>query len=99
MDNQDLINLLAKMGARETKADYDIGDYWNAVDEAHDALVECDAENAALKAEVEELRSGLQAIADFDPKEVVCDEFAYGRMVEAYRKAANMCLHRAAKGE
>jgi predicted nucleic acid-binding Zn-ribbon protein len=64
METRELIALLARMVARDTKADYSIGDYWNAVDEAHDALVELSEymavlkeDNAALRAELADIKA------------------------------------------
>jgi len=38
------------------------------------------------------LEEGLIAIRDYEPQEVVCDEFAYTRMVESYRDAARRAM-------
>ena len=38
------------------------------------------------------LREALEAIRDYEPVEVMKDEFAYDRMVESYRNAARAAL-------
>jgi hypothetical protein len=40
MKNAELIAKLERMADRKTKHDYDIGHYWNAVEEAAEALRE-----------------------------------------------------------
>lgn len=60
--------------------------------------------NSELKKENEWLRRGLRAIISYPkkgeprrtkdgyPEEIVCDEFAYKRMVDSYRAAARAAL-------
>lgn len=42
--------------------------------------------------EAEWMRSWLEGIRDFDPKEIVKDAYAYDRLVETYREAARKGL-------
>ncbi len=42
-----------------------------------------------LMDDVDELEKRLEAIRNYEPQEVVKDEFAYDRMVENYREAAS----------
>ena len=46
----------------------------------------------ALHAQVRGLRGCLEAIRDYEPSEIAYDEFAYKRMVESYRDAAEAGL-------
>lgn len=46
----------------------------------------------AAEARAERLAKGLRCIRDYEPHEVVKDEFAYSRIVEAYRDAARAAL-------
>ena len=41
---------------------------------------------------IAKLEKGLEAIRDYEPREIVKDAFAYDRMVEAYREAARDTL-------
>lgn len=54
------------------------------------ATGEADVSNTAKA--LARMRGALEAIRDYEPVEVVKDDFAYDRMVEAYRKAATDAL-------
>lgn len=65
------------------------GDFAESLDAA---LKEKDREIARWKARADRYRKALEAIRDHERIEVCKDDFAYDRMVEAYRDAARTIL-------
>lgn len=63
-------------------------------DATHFLCDEClgEDERGTLRAEVERLREALRAIAEYQPREVVKDDFAYDRMVRGFQDAARAAL-------
>jgi hypothetical protein len=57
------------------------------------SLVYCPLHAAAPK-----MRRALEAIRDYEPHEVVKDDFAYDRMVDSYRVAAREAIREARGG-
>jgi hypothetical protein len=65
-----------------------------------DVIRSAEALLAALDADRGEAEARLKAILDYEPSEVCKDEFAYDRMVEAYREVARRYFaRREGKGE
>lgn len=84
--------LLDAMQARDSyRADVEALRNEMAARETDDKAIAAGALFAA-EAKAERLAKGLRCIRDYEPHEVVKDEFAYSRIVEAYRDAARAAL-------
>jgi hypothetical protein len=84
MGTSELIELLAKMGDRSKRHEYDIGAYWNAVDESHDTLVEMSEyltvhreDNAALRAELADIKEKHERLREAAECYLECEDTSF----------------------
>lgn len=66
----DLIARLRRMGDRDTRHDYEIGDYWNVVDEAADELATERANAEALAIERGALETTIANLSNLHDKQI-----------------------------
>jgi hypothetical protein len=87
----DLIAKLRRMSSHETRHNYDVGDFWNAVDDAADALETLAAEFKDFIAWVDHHGDFRNGVTDGDRLHIDEGNILYGgRREEALQTIANL---------